>query len=101
MALGLLCLLGGGMLAFLISDTITRPLATLVAGVRALEGGDSHIRSKRPAETRSPKSRERLIVCASACRKRRRSRGCWRSAPAGAQDGSGGPPCGWRGARLQ
>ncbi len=40
MALGLLCLLGGGMLAFLISDTITQPLAALVAGVRALEGGD-------------------------------------------------------------
>ena len=40
MALGLLCLLAGGVVAFLISDTFTRPLATLVAGVRALEGGD-------------------------------------------------------------
>ena len=39
-ALGLLCLLAGGIVAFLISDTFTRPLATLVAGVRALEGGD-------------------------------------------------------------
>ena len=40
MALGLLCLLAGGVVAFLISHTFTRPLATLVAGVRALEGGD-------------------------------------------------------------
>jgi signal transduction histidine kinase/CheY-like chemotaxis protein len=39
-ALGLLSVLAGGGLVFFISDTFTRPLATLVAGVRALEQGD-------------------------------------------------------------
>jgi signal transduction histidine kinase len=39
-ALGLLSVLAGSALVFLISHTFTRPLASLVAGVRALEKGD-------------------------------------------------------------
>lgn len=38
--LGLVAVLVGGALIFLISDTFTRPLASLVGGVRALEQGD-------------------------------------------------------------
>lgn len=38
--LGLLSVLAGSALVFLISDTFTRPLANLVGGVRALEKGD-------------------------------------------------------------
>lgn len=38
--LGLAAILVGSGLVFLISHTFTRPLASLVAGVRALEGGD-------------------------------------------------------------
>jgi len=38
--LGLLSILAGSSLVFLISDTFTRPLANLVSGVRALEKGD-------------------------------------------------------------
>ena len=38
--LGLLSVLAGSALVFLISHTFTRPLASLVAGVRALEAGD-------------------------------------------------------------
>jgi signal transduction histidine kinase len=38
--LGLLAVAAGSALAFVISDAFTRPLASLVAGVRALEGGD-------------------------------------------------------------
>ncbi|MFI5114555.1 MAG: ATP-binding protein [Terriglobales bacterium] len=40
LALGLAAVLGGSLLVFLISHTITRPLDNLVAGVRALEHGD-------------------------------------------------------------
>jgi signal transduction histidine kinase/ActR/RegA family two-component response regulator len=40
LALGLLSVLAGSVLVFFISHTFTRPLANLVAGVRALEGGD-------------------------------------------------------------
>jgi two-component system cell cycle sensor histidine kinase/response regulator CckA len=40
LGLGLLSVLGGSALVFLISHTFTRPLASLVAGVRALEEGD-------------------------------------------------------------
>lgn len=39
-ALGLLAVFAGAALVFLISHTFTRPLATLVQGVRALETGD-------------------------------------------------------------
>jgi signal transduction histidine kinase len=39
-ALGLLSVLAGSALVFLISHTFTRPLSSLVAGVRALERGD-------------------------------------------------------------
>ena len=39
-ALGLIAVVAGAGLAFLISDTFTRPLANLVAGVGALERGD-------------------------------------------------------------
>ncbi len=39
-ALGVLSLLVGSLLVFLISDTFTRPLSNLVSGVRALEAGD-------------------------------------------------------------
>jgi signal transduction histidine kinase len=39
-ALGLLSVLAGSALVFLISHTFTKPLASLVAGVRALEKGD-------------------------------------------------------------
>jgi signal transduction histidine kinase/ActR/RegA family two-component response regulator len=38
--LGLLSVLAGSVLVFLISHTFTRPLASLVSGVRALEEGD-------------------------------------------------------------
>ena len=38
--LGLVSLVAGSFLVFLISDTFTRPLASLVAGVRALDAGD-------------------------------------------------------------
>jgi signal transduction histidine kinase len=40
LALGVIAVAAGCVLAFLISDTFTRPLASLVAGVRALETGD-------------------------------------------------------------
>ena len=40
LALGLAAVLGGSLLVFLISHTMTRPLGNLVAGVRALEHGD-------------------------------------------------------------
>jgi signal transduction histidine kinase/CheY-like chemotaxis protein len=40
LGLGIVAILAGAMLAFLISDTFTRPLASLVEGVRALERGD-------------------------------------------------------------
>ena len=39
-AVGLLAVLAGAVLAFLVSHTITRPLDRLVSGVRALEQGD-------------------------------------------------------------
>ncbi|MFZ3217243.1 MAG: ATP-binding protein [Candidatus Acidiferrales bacterium] len=41
-ALGLLAVFAGGGLVFLISRTFTRPLETLVQGVRALEQGNYH-----------------------------------------------------------
>jgi signal transduction histidine kinase/ActR/RegA family two-component response regulator len=37
---GLVAVLAGGALIFLVSDTVTRPLASLVDGVQALERGD-------------------------------------------------------------
>ncbi len=40
LALGLMAVLAGSLLVFLISHTFTRPLENLVAGVRALEQGD-------------------------------------------------------------
>ena len=40
LGLGLLSVLAGGVLVFLISHTFTRPLSGLVSGVRALERGD-------------------------------------------------------------
>jgi signal transduction histidine kinase/CheY-like chemotaxis protein len=40
LGLGLLSILAGSALVFLISDTFTRPLANLVGGVHALEQGD-------------------------------------------------------------
>ncbi len=40
LALGLAALLGGSLLVYVISHTFTRPLGSLVAGVRALENGD-------------------------------------------------------------
>src|SRR3989440_9719041 len=40
LALGLAAVVGGSILVFLISHTFTRPLGTLVNGVRALEKGD-------------------------------------------------------------
>ena len=39
-ALGIFAVIAGACLVFLISDTFTKPLATLVHGVRALEDGD-------------------------------------------------------------
>ena len=49
LGVGLLAVLAGGWLIFLISHTFTRPLASLVSGVRALEKGDFafplHVRS--------------------------------------------------------
>jgi signal transduction histidine kinase len=42
MLLGLAAILVGSGLVFFLSHTFTRPLASLVAGVRALEGGDFH-----------------------------------------------------------
>jgi signal transduction histidine kinase len=41
-ALGLVSVLAGSLLVFLISKSFMKPLANLVAGVRALEGGDFH-----------------------------------------------------------
>ena len=40
--LGLVAIVVGSVLVFVISHTFTRPLGSLVAGVRALEGGDFH-----------------------------------------------------------
>ncbi len=40
LGVGLMAILAGGALVFLISHTFTRPLASLVSGVRALERGD-------------------------------------------------------------
>jgi hypothetical protein len=62
LALGLTALLAGSLLVFLISHTFTRPLETLVAGVRA-------------AETKSPSSPAPLIACERICRKLKES--CW------------------------
>jgi signal transduction histidine kinase len=42
LGLGLAAVIGGCMLVFLISHTFTRPLRSLVSGVRALERGDFH-----------------------------------------------------------
>jgi signal transduction histidine kinase len=42
LAVGLTAVLGGSALVFFISHTFTRPLGSLVAGVRALEEGDFH-----------------------------------------------------------
>ena len=39
--LGLLAVIGGGLLGFIVSDRFTRPLDSLVEGVRAFERGDS------------------------------------------------------------
>ena len=49
LAVGLVAVLAGSWLIFLISDTFTRPLANLVSGVRALEKGDFEF----PLEVRS------------------------------------------------
>lgn len=49
LALGLLSIVAGSILVFLISDTFTRPLANLVAGVRALDQGNFEY----PLESRS------------------------------------------------
>jgi signal transduction histidine kinase/ActR/RegA family two-component response regulator len=40
LGLGLMAIIAGAVLIFLISDTVTRPLASLVKGVHALERGD-------------------------------------------------------------
>ena len=40
LSLGLISVVGGGILVFLISHTFTKPLSNLVAGVHALEDGD-------------------------------------------------------------
>jgi signal transduction histidine kinase/CheY-like chemotaxis protein len=40
LGLGLVAILAGGAVIFLISDTVTRPLGSLVQGVQALEKGD-------------------------------------------------------------
>jgi signal transduction histidine kinase/ActR/RegA family two-component response regulator len=40
LAIGLVATLVGGLLIFVVSDTLTRPLASLVSGVLALEKGD-------------------------------------------------------------
>jgi signal transduction histidine kinase len=40
LGVGLVAILAGGALIFLVSDTVTRPLASLVEGVHALERGD-------------------------------------------------------------
>ena len=40
LSLGLFAVLGGGAIVYVISDTFTRPLGTLVEGVHALEQGD-------------------------------------------------------------
>ncbi len=40
LGLGLMAIIAGGVLIFLISDTVTRPLASLVKGVHALARGD-------------------------------------------------------------
>lgn len=40
LGLGIVAVVGGSILAYAISHTITRPLGTLVSGVRALERGD-------------------------------------------------------------
>lgn len=40
LGLGLVAIFAGGALIFVISDTVTRPLASLVQGVQALERGD-------------------------------------------------------------
>ena len=53
LALGLIGVFGGGALAFVISDTFTRPLSALVEGVHALETAISHIRSNCAATTKS------------------------------------------------
>lgn len=44
LALGLAAVLGGSALVYVISHTFTRPLGSLVAGVRALEQGDFNYR---------------------------------------------------------
>ena len=41
-ALGIVAFVIGALLVYLLSDTFTRPLGSLVAGVRALEAGDFH-----------------------------------------------------------
>jgi len=53
LTLGLAAVLIGSLLVFLLSHTFTRPLANLVAGVRALERGDFH----HPLDARTLDSR--------------------------------------------
>lgn len=73
--LGLTAVLIGSGLVFLISYTFTRPLASLVEGVRALEHGDFH----HPLDPRGSDEVAELtstsIACAPACS--RRNRPCW------------------------
>ncbi len=53
--LGLLTIFAGSGLVYVISDTFTRPLASLVGGVRALERGDYTYPLAGIAATKSPK----------------------------------------------
>ena len=66
LGVGMLAVLAGSWLIFLISDTFTRPLANLVSGVRALEKGDFAF----PLQVRS---RDELAELTTAFNKMRKS----------------------------
>jgi len=75
LGLGLAAVLGGSLLVFLISHTFTRPLDTLVAGVRALGQGDLLILWRREVVMKLRRSPARSTACARICKPRNES--CW------------------------
>ena len=64
--LGLTAVLVGSGLVFLISYTFTRPLASLVEGVRALEHGDFQFWSSDPWADEVAESSQPSTECASS-----------------------------------
>ena len=75
MGLGLFSILAGSALVFWISHTYTKPLAGLVAGVRALDQGDFSYPLDSAVAMKSRKSPTRSSACAPASKARSKSKG--------------------------